>query len=184
MDDTETMARHRDVGAACHRIIANLAQRSHNPSLEQIKQEVRRHLRHLAENEGRAHRQNLTGLTDTYFRELAPGQQWRFHGSEVHLGNGRVDLLWKAADGRLMVDELKTGHWTFFGTREHHEQARRYLHDTRDLFGPHVVGLRLLCLTRPRNSLYLTNPLGQFGPLLPPQQWPSTNRRPQMGHDR
>lgn len=168
MDTDETLARHRDMGAAAHRVIASLAAATTAPNYVQIKDAVARALPHLGENEARAHRQNLIGQAVTYFQRLTPGTGWSFHGSEVHLGVGRVDLLWRADDGRLLVDEIKTGHRAFFGIATHLSQGRHYLRECRRLYGPRVNGLRLLCISSPRHSLYLADPTGDYVPLLLP----------------
>lgn len=168
MDTDETLARHLDMGAATHRVIASLAVAATAPNYAQIKDAVSRALPHLSENEARAHRQNLIGQAVTYFQRLIPGTGWSFHGSEVHLGVGRVDLLWRANTGHLLVDELKTGHRAFFGTATHMSQGRHYLRECRRLHGPSVTGLRLLCISSPRHSLYLADPTGDYVPLLLP----------------
>lgn len=165
MDTDETLARHREMGAAAHRVIATLAAATTAPNYAQIKDAVSGALPHLGEMEARAHRQNLVGQAVTYFGRLGPGPGWSFHGAEVRLGVGRVDLLWRTEDGRLLVDEVKTGHRAFFGTAIQLEQGRLYLRQCRRLYGPSVTGLRLLCLSSPRHSLFLADPTEDYVPL-------------------
>ncbi|GAA1243218.1 PD-(D/E)XK nuclease family protein [Oryzihumus leptocrescens] len=163
--DDETLARHRDMGATCHRIIATLAARTREPDIRTILDAVDQALPHLHPHEARAHRQNLAGAVKTYFTRLLPPPQWRFHGAELHLGRGRIDLLWRAPHGALLIDELKTGHAGLFASSANLTQARRYLHDGRGRYGRYLSGLRLLSLSHPAQSVFLPDPYAEPTPL-------------------
>lgn len=153
--DDETLARHRDVGTLCHRVIATLAARTRTPDIPTILRTVEQALPQLEPNEGRAHKQNIAGAVRTYFTRLAPPKTWAFIGAEVHLGRGRVDLLWQGPSDRLLIDEIKTGHAAFFANSDNLAQARGYLHHGRRLYGPRLAGVRLLCLSDPGQSLFV-----------------------------
>lgn len=160
--DDETLARHHQMGAVCHRVIARIAARTRTPSPDLIRAEILGALPHLEPNEGRAHRQNITGAVNTYFGRLLPAATWSFHGAEVALGRGRLDLLWRDPHGRLLIDELKTGRAVFFDTTANLQQGRTYVTDGRRQFGARLTGLRLLCLQHPERSLYLTRPSAPY----------------------
>lgn len=154
----ETLARHRDVGSIAHRVIATLAAQTRTPDVPAILRAVDRALPQLEPNEGRAHKQNIAGSVNTYFNRLLPPAGWDFHGAEVHLGRGRIDLLWQNPAGRLLIDEVKTGHAAFFASTDNLSQALRYVHHARQLYGARLAGLRLLCLSHPGQSLFLHHP--------------------------
>lgn len=158
----ETLARHHEMGAVAHRVIARIAARTRTPSMDLIRAEILGALPHLEPNEGRAHRQNITGAVNTYFGRLLPPEPWKFHGAEVALGRGRLDLLWRDPHGRLLIDEIKTGRAAFFETTANLQQGRTYVADGRRQFGNRLTGLRLLCLQHPERSLYLARPSSPY----------------------
>lgn len=152
--DDKYLARPNDMTGVCQQVIAHLAVRTANPDARTILTAVDRALPHLGHNEGRAHRQNIAGGVRTYFDRLLPAGDWRFYGHDVHLGRRRVELLWRDSAGRLLIDEVKTGHHAFFATSPNFAHGRRLVHQARDLYGPGLLGLRLLCLSNPRGSLF------------------------------
>ena len=158
LDDNETLARHRQMGTVCHRVVTTLVARTRTPDVPTILRAVNQALPHLQPNEGRAHKQNVAGAVRTYFTRLLPPTSWDFHGAEVHLGRGRIDLLWQGPTGRLLIDELKTGHADLFFSSSNLTQARGYLHTGRALYGPRLAGLRLLSLSHPGQSLLMPDP--------------------------
>ena len=85
----EELARPAEVGRHTHQVIALLAQRHTNVSLEDIHESVTAALRAYRPIEARAHRQNLTSGVFCFFRFLLPPAEWRFVGAEVSLGPGR-----------------------------------------------------------------------------------------------
>lgn len=164
-DNDPTLARHELIGTRVHDVIASLARTTRTPQIHEILSAAERALPHLEPNEGRAHKQNIAGLTASYFRRLVPDPEWRFAGAEKHLGIGRIDLLWEHTSGELLIDELKAGQASFFGTSAHHAQARRYLVGGRTAYGSRLRAVRLLCLTDPSRSLVFDDPAGPPQPL-------------------
>ena len=172
-DNDPTLARHELVGTLVHDVIASLAKTTRSPHIPEILAAAERSVPHLEPNEGRAHKQNIAGLTASYFHRLVPNDAWRFAGAEKHLGIGRIDLLWEHPRGDLLIDELKAGQASFFGTTAHHAQARRYLIDGRTAYGPRLRAVRLLCLTDHSRSLLFHDPAGPPVPLGVPGARPS-----------
>lgn len=148
-------ARHRNTAAVCHRVIATLAARTHTPDIHMILAAVDDALPHLLPNEGRAYRQNAAGAVRTYFAHLVPEQSWTFHGAEAQLREEDADLLWLGPDGSLLMDQVTTGASPLFPTTSTLVHARRQLAQNRRVFGPRLRGLRLLCLSDARRSLFL-----------------------------
>ena len=129
--------------------------------------------RHRLEN--RAHRQTLRATVRAYFAHLLPPPGWEFTGSELPLPPGRIDLYWTAPDGRVLLDEVKTG---MFGAdlEATAAQCHRYLHDATAQFGEALIGIRVLSIRDPPRSWLLrpgqhTVPLygsGYVHPAVPP----------------
>jgi hypothetical protein len=153
--DDETLARHASLGVLCHFVITTLAARTRTPDVLTIMAAVAEALPPYGQNEGRAHQQNAAGAVSTFFNRLLPPPCWHFHGAEVSLGRGRVDLLWQDRDGRLLLDELKTGRPELLATTSNQEQVARYLRDGTHIFGDALVGIRLVCTSNPRRSQFL-----------------------------
>lgn len=76
----------------------------------------------------------------------------RLVGAEVVLDStSRCDLVWRLPDGRILIDEVKTGipnriNWT------PNEQVRRYLDIARVTYAPDFYGLRVCWLRAPAHS--------------------------------
>ncbi|MGZ6771748.1 MAG: PD-(D/E)XK nuclease family protein, partial [Mycobacteriaceae bacterium] len=150
----ETKARPELVGSLTHQVIAHLAARTLSPDVETIRRSVREAFPHLGENEGRAHKQNIAGRVRTYFTQLLPPTDFSYVGSELHLGQGRVDLLWRNGSGTLLIDEVKTGLGFLLDCTPNRQQAQRYLADGLAAHGPALAGVRLLSTDMPAKSLF------------------------------
>lgn len=151
----ETKARPALVGSLTHQVVAHLVSQSLAPDVTTIRWAVRDVFPHLGENEGRAHKQNIAGQVRTYFTQLLPPSDFRFVGSEMHLGHGRIDLLWQNDDGTLLIDEIKTGYGFLLASTPNLQQAQRYLHDGLAAYGRALAGVRLLSTDIPHMSLFL-----------------------------
>ena len=152
----ETKARPELVGAQVHAVIAHLAAHTTTPEVAAIRHAVARSFPHLGRNEGRAHKQNIAAQVRTYFTQLLPPTDYRFAGSEVHLGQGRIDLLWRHADDTMLIDEIKTGYGFLLANTRTLTQAHRYLTEGLTVYGRALAGLRLVSTYEPRASLFLS----------------------------
>lgn len=128
---------------------------------------------------GRGRRRSLTGarqaialFTAAYLRRFWPPEGWQCVGPEIQItGGGRVDLVWRrpgpAADASLMFDELKTESIAprLLLTGATATQIERYLSAGKDVYGNRFVGVRLISLRRPDDSL-LIEPDGAVVPLV------------------
>lgn len=150
--DDETLARPREVGTLIHRAIADLARTSLEPDGAAILRAADRSRVMFDKVEARAHRQNIAGGVLSYFRHLLPPPGWQFAGHEVHLGLGRVDLVWNHDDGRVLVDEVKTAR--FLRRTAITSQVRIYLDCARTTWPDRFIGLRLVSTADHRASLF------------------------------
>lgn len=152
--DDEELQRAGLVGALAHRCIAELAGAVSRPTTRHITTIVDQSLSAFSPIEARAHRQNLAGVVGGYFWhfELPPG--WTFWGSEVHVGVGRLDLLWRR--GRLvLIDEVKTGSARQMRLARTSTQLDQYVTTGSAVWGEQFIGVRLLCVVDPRQSLFI-----------------------------
>lgn len=164
MQIDEELARPREIGRITHEVIATLAPRTFTPTLDDIQRAVTTALPGYAPIEARAHRQNIAAGVFAYFRFLLPPASWSFAGAEVSLGLGRIDLLWRDAGGRHLIDEVKTGSSRQLQLTRTHRQIETYLADARLDFGDDLVGARLLSTTDPGQSQFV-HPDGRRQPL-------------------
>lgn len=92
----------------------------------------------------------------TYLARFALPQGWYFLDSEIPLEGGRADIAYAhESDGRVLLDEIKTG-------RGRHGEARlrtqidRYVLAGRERWGSRFVGVRLCAVSQPsRTRLFL-----------------------------
>jgi hypothetical protein len=160
----EELARNGETGRLIHQVIATLAADATPPTPERIKRAVSAALPGYAPIEARAHRQNITSGVFVYFRYLVAPAGWRFLGSEMSLGLGRVDLVWRDDRGLTLLDEIKTGSSRQLELSRTHRQISMYLDCARQEFGDRLAGLRVLSTSDPRRSLFV-HPDGEHSPL-------------------
>ena len=151
-EDDETLARPREVGELIHRVIGHLAEIDLCPDARAIMTATAEVMARFAPIEARAHRQNVAGGALAFFRHLRPPDGWRFVGRELHVGLGRVDLVWSGPGGLVLVDEVKTGGWLRRPVVT--AQVHRYLDCARSVWPDRFVGLRLLSTADPYRSLF------------------------------
>ncbi len=159
--DTASLDPHRHAGSLCHRVITTLAATGTSPSLAAVIDAVEAAIPHLERTAARARKQNAAGAVWAYFTRLLPPSTWSYAGSDVHLGTEKVDLLWRDPHGRLLIDELSTAHAHLFASTTTLTQAHSALSQGRQIFGPRLIGARLLNLAHPAQSLYITSTDGQ-----------------------
>jgi hypothetical protein len=162
--DDEELARSSQIGVAVHAAIGALAAVTRCPTTTQLQAAANRALGDFAPIEARAHKQNVASLAGSYFWHLLPPAEFVFAGSELDLGVGRVDLLWRDSDDRLLVDEIKTGSPRELSLARTTAQVTRYLDCATQLWPDQCIGVRLLCLADPRRSV-LVRPDGSRAPL-------------------
>ena len=156
MFDDEELARTDMVGRIIHDIIASFAARGRAvPSATELIAAATRGLAGVGLNEARAHRQNIAGAVAVYFRRLLPPAGWAFRGSELHLGGGRVDLVWAGPGGQILLDEIKTGHPRQLDTSRTREQVHGYVATARRVWPDQLCGLRLLSTAEPSRSVFI-----------------------------
>lgn len=161
----EELARPAEIGRHAHQVIALLAQRHTTISPQDIHESVTAALHAYRPIEARAHRQNMTSGVFCFFRFLLPPTEWRFVGAEVALGPGRIDLLWRDVQGRMLLDEVKTGSSRQLLLSRTHRQVQTYLDCAIDTWGDRLTGLRLLSTSDPGRSLFF-HADGRHEPLL------------------
>ena len=159
-DPDETLARYKDVAVLSRRVITTLAAHTRTPDVRLIIQSVAEALPRFGPMEARAHQQNAAGNVAAFFTHLLPPAEWAFHGHTHHLGIGQMELLWKHADGRVLLDELHTGRPALLNTTVVHDRALELLAHGRHVFAAQLAGVRLLCTSNPRSSLL-------FSPIAP-----------------
>lgn len=152
----EGLARSSTVGRVIHQVIAELAQRTRDPTVEEIKAAVSARLSDFAPIEARSHRQNIVAGAAVYFRRFRLPDTWHFIGAETQLGAGRVDLLWSHQRGDVILDEIKTGQPRQLHLTATRQQVHRYLTESLDRWGYAVRGIRLLSTQDPGQSLFVT----------------------------
>lgn len=163
-DIDEEQARSRDIGVTAHAAIATLAARTRTPSPLDYPQAVKAALQKYPASERLAHRQNAAGLVAAYFWHLLPPPGWTFAGSELRLGAGRVDLLWRNDVGLILLDEIKAAPARNLILPTTVAQVDRYCQTGRGIWGERFIGVRLLSLRDWRQSLFVT-PTGERQPL-------------------
>lgn len=164
----ETMARSMTVGTLTHSAIARVAAVTLEPTQDLISKEANRGLAGFRPIEKRAHRQNIAGAISAYFWHLLPPANWLFMGSELHLGLGRIDLLWHHSDGWWLVDELKVGHGTELRNNETVAQVQKYSTSGIAMWGADFAGVRILATGDPSRSVFVG----------PGQQWMALSYTP------
>ncbi|MGK5111671.1 PD-(D/E)XK nuclease family protein [Geodermatophilus sp. CPCC 205506] len=162
--DDEELARSGQVGVLVHATIGTLAARTRCPSPTDLRAAADRALGAFAPIEARAHRQNVAALSGSYFWHLLPPATWIFAGTELDVGVGRVDLVWRDSGDRVLIDEIKTGSPRELGLARTTAQVRRYLDCATQLWPDRFIGIRLLSLTEPHRSV-LVRPDGSRVPL-------------------
>ncbi len=87
-----------------------------------------------------------------YINRFAPGDDWEFLGSEVQLGDGRIDLGFRhrGTDQRL-IDEIKVGMGRHLDASLR-PQVDRYVDAGVEKWGDAFAGVRMCALSAPRTS--------------------------------
>lgn len=155
MSDDPTLARSASIGTLTHCGIGRLAPVTRVPSSAEIRATARDLTKGLPRIEARAHTQKVIAGVSSYFWHLLPDPTWMFYGSEVHLGTGRVDLLWRDFVGRVLIDEVKTGHPRTLLALDTHRQVENYRRLGLTLWGPVFAGIRLLSTSVPSRSVFI-----------------------------
>ncbi|MGB3763759.1 MAG: hypothetical protein WA966_11090 [Ornithinimicrobium sp.] len=150
----EGFARSTDLGTLTHLAIARLAHPGPTPTLSRQTQVIAALLEGVRPIEKRAHRQNLRAAVMAYFSRLALPPQWELLATESPLGRGRIDLAWRDNDGRILLDEVKTGHHCLLRTTAVQMQVHGYITSARTLWGTAFLGCRLLSTHDPGSSTY------------------------------
>ncbi len=141
-------------GIAAHAVVAEALSAGTVPSGTQLLKMARRHLVDVPGPARLGLAQQVATCVSRYLRFERPPGPWRFIGAEIRLGSGRVDLVWAAPDGRVLIDELKTGSG-FILTSSVTQQLVRYAADGRDVYGHAFAGVRCVLPFAPDRSLFV-----------------------------
>jgi len=164
--DERTASRHlvpgaidgRTMGREVHRLIADLVSAGiRQPTPRQLRAHVAGHP--LVSDPRiiyrQAAKQRLLVATALYFRFFAPPAPWRLLGTEVTMGNSRLDLVWGHGQ-EVIADEIKSGRIVDRFERDQLElQIDRALANANDRYGDAFTGLRVLMLAAPTKSFVL-----------------------------
>jgi hypothetical protein len=145
----------KDGGQLAHRVIADLLDAGiRDPDPRTIAEFAARRLRaDLAPVYRQATLARATTAAGVYFYFFVPGPQWTYGGSEVDVGTGHADLVFRHVDGRVRFDETKTGRLVDpVEIADAVEQAARYAVGGRATFGEAFTGIRVLALGAPHNG--------------------------------
>jgi hypothetical protein len=151
--DDEELARSSQIGVAVHATIGSLAAHTRSPTVAELQKAADRALGSFAPIEARAHKQNVASLAGSYYWHLLPPATWLFAGTELDVGAGRVDLLWRDSDDRLLIDEIKAGSARELGLARTAAQITRYLDCATQRWPDQFIGIRLLSLADPHRSV-------------------------------
>lgn len=151
----ETFARAPQVGTLIHETIGLIATETLTPTPSRIMALADACVDQFPRIEGRAHRQNIAAGASAYFSHLLPPALWMFHGTEIHLGHGRLDLVWSNFRDEILIDEAKTGHSRSLRLQSTREQVEAYRACAVGTWGPAFVGVRLLSTSDPYASLFI-----------------------------
>jgi hypothetical protein len=100
-------------------------------------------------------RQQLVASAAIYFRFFAPSEDWKLYAREHRSGNCRFDLVFRAVNGEVIVDELKSGRLeTQLERRQMQEQVVREVAAGSVEWGAAFRGVRVLSLGSPRMSCF------------------------------
>lgn len=152
----QTLARAPQVGALVHEAIGLIAATTLSPAPSRILEVAGSFVGRFPAMEGRAHRQNIAAGASSYFSHLLPPACWLFHGTEVHLGHGRLDLVWTDFDDRILVDEVKSGGSRSLRLAQTRGQVEAYRACAVDTWGDRFVGVRMLSTADPHASVLVT----------------------------
>ncbi|MBN1093443.1 hypothetical protein JKP75_13245 [Blastococcus sp. TML/M2B] len=160
--DDEELARSSQVGVLVHATIGTLAARTRTPTAAELRIAADRAMHMFAPIEARAHRQNIASLTGSYFWHLLPPPGWLFAGTELDVGVGRIDLLWRDRDDRVLIDEIKAGSPRGISLARTSAQVTRYGDCATRLWPDQFIGIRLLSLTEPHRSVFVRSDGGRM----------------------
>jgi len=149
------------VGQCAHRAIALTLQAGAHPDrLERTQQIIEISRAVLAKSpipvRTREALANVVSATGIYLHRFALPEPWTFVGSEIVLGDCRIDLAWEC-DNNVLVDEIKLG----IGRPNQAavaDQIRRYQSAATKHWGSAFLGVRLCAIDEPmRSRIYPKN---------------------------
>lgn len=157
-----------EIGVIVHRVIGELLSTGvTHPGPEQVLAVTRSDLIARAPVYRQAVRQQVLTKVAAYFGGFPLPLGARIAGTEVAVPGGVLDLLLEKRDGRLWSDEIKSGRAVSVQeVTETHAQVERHLAGAREIYGDRFAGVRVVVLTRPSSSYFLT-PDGTAVPLIP-----------------
>ena len=146
--------RDREIGRRAHALVAGFCRAGVVPTPAQVWTAAAKMFADAPVTINHGARQRAACSVSAYFvRFHRPG--WRFTGAETGRGAERVLLAWETADGRVVIDELKSG-----GLQEAVDdkatlvQVEEALSSGQQRWGERFAGVRLLSLTAPGRALF------------------------------
>lgn len=148
-----------EVGVRAHRVIAGLMTGDRRPDPRAALAACRADLEAHPEPDRvrrRATAQGLRSCVAVYLTVAWPGEGWRCIGAEVRLGKRVADLVLEHDDGRVLIDEVKTGEVPSFADA----QVRDLLAAGRRRWSRNFCGVRVVPLSN-LAAMWLADRSGQ-----------------------
>lgn len=102
-------------------------------------------------------RAQVCSMTCAYLSRYAPGPDAQYLGTEVRLGDCRVDLAWFVPDLGVVIDELKTTAWVSLRVDAAMlGQPQMYRELGVAEWGERFAGVRFLPLRNPHEARFIT----------------------------
>ncbi|MGH2900027.1 MAG: hypothetical protein ACRDMZ_15235, partial [Solirubrobacteraceae bacterium] len=109
----------------------------------------------LAPTYRQSSRARLTHALSVYMNFFVPPDTWELIGCEVSLGDPLADIVWRDAEGRIVLDELKAHRCRGVHPHSAQRQVEALLQGARDRYGKDLAGVRYVLLGAPGTSRWV-----------------------------
>ncbi len=109
----------------------------------------------LAPTYRQSSRARLTQALSVYMRFFVPPDDWQLVGCEVALGNQLADMVWRDAEGRVVLDELKAERCRGVRPQAARHQVDALLQAALGRYGADFAGVRYILLGAPGTSRWV-----------------------------
>ena len=100
-------------------------------------------------------RARLTHALSVYMNFFAPPDTWELVGCEVSFGDPLADIVWRDANGRIVLDELKAHRCRGVRPQAARRQVDGLLEGASGRYGAEFAGVRYLVLGAPGTSRWV-----------------------------